>query len=428
MNNKQMKMLEWLKKVKKFSQNEKFPMRLIDSINDLEEQLSKKNPNWFELYENTTSLLQSIENRVHKDSSTVIELSDYETVSSDEVQKKITEIIKRGHNENLVSISMVLQRIHAPIKECYRQMKEITTDEDALKKINDGNYFLHFFQEIKQNYEKNISNSLNDFSESIHNNCTHMIEKIKSILNSINGYKMGFGEEEFYIKYSERKEGWNKQLQYKIETADLGRTLIMDFAQDTLRKIQEITQNYKKKRKFHIVLPLLILLICALVAGGLKYMDFQNAQASTETVETNSENNAQTNSDEFAPILQNVISNTTKGATDAASVLLNKVIIVFVFAVLLAYAVYIVLMIRIYHKKILSACGECLQKECALFEKENRLNMNIENELEEILTEYEQHNLEALNEIFKGTTLDYVKTGYTEYTELFEEWETIQRM
>lgn len=428
MNNKQMKMLEWLKKVKKFSQNEKFPMRLIDSINDLEEQLSKKNPDWFELYENTTSLLQSIENRVHKDSSTVIELSDYETVSSDEVQKKITEIIKRGHNENLVSISMVLQRIHAPIKECYRQMKEITTDEDALKKINDGNYFLHFFQEIKQNYEKNISNSLNDFSESIHNNCTHMIEKIKSILNSINGYKMGFGEEEFYIKYSERKEGWNKQLQYKIETADLGRTLIMDFAQDTLRKIQEITQNYKKKRKFHIVLPLLILLICALVAGGLKYMDFQNAQASTETVETNSENNAQTNSDEFAPILQNVISNTTKGATDAASVLLNKVIIVFVFAVLLAYAVYIVLMIRIYHKKILSACGECLQKECALFEKENRLNMNIENELEEILTEYEQHNLEALNEIFKGTTLDYVKTGYTEYTELFEEWETIQRM
>lgn len=403
-------------------------MRLIDSINDLEEQLSKKNPDWFELYENTTSLLQSIENRVHKDSSTVIELSDYETVSSDEVQKKITEIIKRGHNENLVSISMVLQRIHAPIKECYRQMKEITTDEDALKKINDGNYFLHFFQEIKQNYEKNISNSLNDFSESIHNNCTHMIEKIKSILNSINGYKMGFGEEEFYIKYSERKEGWNKQLQYKIETADLGRTLIMDFAQDTLRKIQEITQNYKKKRKFHIVLPLLILLICALVAGGLKYMDFQNAQASTETVETNSENNAQTNSDEFAPILQNVISNTTKGATDAASVLLNKVIIVFVFAVLLAYAVYIVLMIRIYHKKILSACGECLQKECALFEKENRLNMNIENELEEILTEYEQHNLEALNEIFKGTTLDYVKTGYTEYTELFEEWETIQRM
>lgn len=343
-------------------------------------------------------------------------------------KKKITEIIKRGHNENLVSISMVLQRIHAPIKECYRQMKEITTDEDALKKINDGNYFLHFFQEIKQNYEKNISNSLNDFSESIHNNCTHMIEKIKSILNSINGYKMGFGEEEFYIKYSERKEGWNKQLQYKIETADLGRTLIMDFAQDTLRKIQEITQNYKKKRKFHIVLPLLILLICALVAGGLKYMDFQNAQASTETVETNSENNAQTNSDEFAPILQNVISNTTKGATDAASVLLNKVIIVFVFAVLLAYAVYIVLMIRIYHKKILSACGECLQKECALFEKENRLNMNIENELEEILTEYEQHNLEALNEIFKGTTLDYVKTGYTEYTELFEEWETIQRM
>lgn len=423
-----MKMLEWLKKVKKFSQNEKFPMRLIDSINDLEEQLSKKNPDWFELYENTTSLLQSIENRIHKDSSTVIELSDYETVSSDEVQKKITEIIKRGHNENLVSISMVLQRIHAPIKECYRQMKEITTDEDALKKINDGNYFLHFFQEIKQNYEKNISNSLNDFSESIHNNCTHMIEKIKSILNSINGYKMGFGEEEFYIKYSERKEGWNKQLQYKIETADLGRTLIMDFAQDTLKKIQEITRNYKKKRKFHIFLPLLILLICTLVAGGLKYMDFQNAQANTETVETNSENNAQTNSDEFAPILQNVISNTTKGATDAASVLLNKVIIRFVFAVLLAYAVYIVLMIRIYHKKILSACGECLQKECALFEKENRLNMNIENELEEILTEYEQHNLEALNEIFKGTTLDYVKTGYTEYTELFEEWETIQRM
>lgn len=94
--------------------------------------------------------------------------------------------------------------------------------------------------------------------------------------------------------------------------------------------------------------------------------------------------------------------------------------------ILIIYIVYIVSLVILFHHKSLSACGECLQKECALFEKENRLD--IHSELEEILTEYEKHYLDIINDIFSGTTLDSIaKDGY-EYKQLLQEWNTIQRI
>lgn len=246
MNVKQTKLLEWFDKLERFAGKENLPLRLMDSIGDLKEQAAEENPDWYGLYENIEDLLHSIGLKVEKSFPEDI-TANGEPVSTDEFRQKITEIMEQGHQENLSSINMAVHGNYAVAKECYRKMKEITSDKSALKKIGDGNYFLHFFENIKHNYEQNVTRGFNDFVESVSNNCTRMIERISSMSKSIDGYKLGLGAQEFYVKYSERKESWDSQLLHRVESAGLGSNVIMDFAQESLGKIQGIIQDYQKK-------------------------------------------------------------------------------------------------------------------------------------------------------------------------------------
>lgn len=432
MNDKQKKILEWLKKLEQFVLNEKLPMRLIDSIREQQEQAATENPDFYKLYIDADNLLQSIGQKVQKETSQEITIDD-DIITVDEVKKKITETVTRGHSENVASISNALYGSRAPIQECYRQINEIANNQKVLKKIGNGNYFFYLFQKIKQSYEKNISRNFNDFAESVCNNCNHMIENIRSICKSIDGYKLGFGEEEFYIKYNERKEGWDNQLRYNIVNADLGAHIIMDFAQEILERMQPIIQKFKKKRNFCIVLPFLILFIGIALVGGFslanKYMEYKNTQTNIE--------NAQTNNDSEDEIkIQSEKSTITIEVPDfsldtSSQFLMTKdtikPILVAVIVILVLYVFYALALIIIYQNKITSACGEYLQKEFALFEKENR--MDFYGEFEQIVTEYEQYYLDVLNEIFEGTTLDcYTAKKQSEYDRLCEEWNNIQRM
>lgn len=62
-----------------------------------------------------------------------------------------------------------------------------------------------------------------------------------------------------------------------------------------------------------------------------------------------------------------------------------------------------------------------------MFEKEKR--MDFYQELENIVTDYEQHYLQAFSELFHGTVLDSDSAKKdSEYNQLYDEWTKIQRM
>lgn len=422
MNVKQTKLLEWFDRLERFARNKNLPLRLMDSIGDLKEQAAEENPDWYGLYENIEDLLHSIGLKVEKSFSEDI-TANGEQVSTDEFRQKIMEIMEQGHQENLSSINMAVHGNHTAAKECYRKMKEITSDKNALKKIGDGNYFLQFFENVKHNYEQNVTRGFNDFVESVSNNCTRMIERISSMSKSIDGYKLGLGAQEFYVKYSERKESWDSQLLHRVESAGLGSNVIMDFAQESLGKIQGIIQDYQKKRNRCIFLPLLILLLCGLLSGGFflvnKHMDSQNAQ----TEQANAENIETNDVDKIIDYGVDVVG----GLMDSSSAVegaVTKMVLIILVAVLAVYIAYVIFLVITFQQKSLSACGEFLQKECALFEKENRLD--IHSELEDMLAEYEKHYFDT--NIFSGMTLGSIGADGYEYKQLLQEWNTIQRM
>lgn len=133
MNAKQKKLLEWFDKLERFARNENLPLRLMDSIGDLKEQAAGETPDWYGLYPQIEDLLHSIGQKVQKDLPEEIIAND-ERVSADEVRQQITETIGRSHQENLSSVHIAVHGNQAAVKECYRRMKEITSDKEALKK------------------------------------------------------------------------------------------------------------------------------------------------------------------------------------------------------------------------------------------------------------------------------------------------------
>lgn len=428
MNDKQKRLLEWLKKLELFAQNENLPMRLIDSIRDLREQAAVENTDWYQLYINADNLFQSIGHKVQKQQTSQEITTDYEVISVDEVKKKISEILTRGRNENAASISDALYGSRVPIKECYRQINEIASNRRTLTKIGNGNYFLNLFQKIKQSYERNIRQIFNDFATSVSNNCMRMIENIRSICKGIDGYKLGFGEEEFYVKYNERKEGWDSQLRYNIENADLGSHVIMDFAQETLEKMRQTASKYKKKRNFQLGLSCLILLIGIVLVGGFslanKYMEGRNKQIETEAAQSVSSNIV---SDIESVMVTVSDLESVKGSVTSKKSNIKILYALIVIVIIALCFIYTVVVMIFYHNKIISAFGECLQRESELFEKENRLDFHVE--FEEIVSEYEQYYINAINGIFEGSTLEhYVAKKQSEYDQLRNEWDIIQRM
>lgn len=412
MDYKQEKLLEWLKRLELYAQNENLPMRLVDSIRDLQKQVVAENADWHQLCINAENLLQSIGNKLKKQQTSQAIVTDCDvTIPIEEVRKKISEVLERGHHENAAAISNALYGSHAPIKECYRQINEIAGKRKTLRKIGNGNYFLKLFQKIKQSYEENIRRNFNDLATSVSNSCMRMMETIRSICKSINGYKLGFGEEEFYIKYSERKEGWDNQLRYNIANADLGAHVIMDFAQETLEKIRQITNKYKKEKNIRLAVPLAILVCIVLVSV------FLSTNKATEDRSERTETTAVTI--EMLDSVSNMVSNKTDNAVSR--------MLVIIFVLIAAYFVYAIIIVISFNTKRIAAQGECLRRESELFEKENR--MDCHGEFEKIVDEYEQYYSDVLNEIFEKTTLNrYSEKQQNEYEQFCNELNSIQKM
>ncbi|MCM1264224.1 MAG: hypothetical protein NC313_16050 [Butyrivibrio sp.] len=413
MSEKQIKLLEWLKKLELYAQNENLPMRLADSIRDLQKQVVEENADWHQLCINADNLLQSIGEKIRKQQVSQEIVTDFDAaIPVEEVRKKISEALERGHNENNASISSALYGSNAPIKYCYQQIDEIVGNKETVHKICKGDYFLNLFNNVKQNYEQNITHTLNNFATSISNNCMRMIENIRSICKSISGYKLGVGEEKFYIKYNERKEGWDNQLRYNIANADLGAHVIMDFAQATLEKIRKITPKYEKKKKVYLALPCIVMLIGLLIVGAFSLVQ------SAKNDDSGNEITIKRGETEITVDVSGLSSSINGGVTS------NIKIVIIIIAV---YAVYAAAVLIIYHNKLLSDYGECLRRESELFEKENRLDCYVK--FGKIVADYEKYYLDVVNEIFEGTTLDYYSAKQqNEYEQFCNELNSIQKM
>lgn len=73
---------------------------------------------------------------------------------------------------------------------------------------------------------------------------------MRSMFQSIGGYRNGIGNETFYLEYEGQKDGINKSVQAEAETADIGGSDIISFGQKTGDVVKSVVKKLVRKESF----------------------------------------------------------------------------------------------------------------------------------------------------------------------------------
>lgn len=413
MDTKQIKMIEWLSYLQQFTKDERLPIRLIDRIEDCKELVTQKKPNWNQITIETEALLESIIHKVQGIQKEVI-VNEESEVSIEEIKKFIREATEREHNESISSLNNILYREKLIEKECYQKMNEITFVEANIEKIEDVGRFLQFFQNIKENYERNEKQLLHELMKDVEDNLTYMMEQIRNMFQSIEGSTISINNKKFYIEYTQRKESIDNDIKSKIETADLGGRKIVDFANSVKNNVKKGVYKFRKKDRFFKFLPLLLIAICVF---GFKALSIVKTPVSNDKTELIKE------------IIKNIINGELFLISEVFAIIIIPIVIFIIVLIVRGYMKYCKILRQKYEAQISSYCGDYLKTEIYNFEKENQLD-NTE-EIKRLVFEYEQQYRDILNCIFENTQLDPFgkeELANTKIEQIKESWNQIKYM
>lgn len=422
MDTKQIKMIELLSDLQQFAKDERLPIRLIDRIEECKNQVTQKKPIWDKITIEADDLLESISHKVQGDQKEVAVYEETEITMQD-IKNYINKVTDQEHKETLSSLSEILHRRNLIVKACYQKMNEITFVDANIDNVENQGRFLQFFQDIKEKYDREMVQLLNELINNVQANLSNMMEQMKNMFQSIEGYTMKIGNNKFYTEYSERKETIDNGIKSEIDTADFGGKKILDYAHQIKNGLEKIVRKYQKKMKFLQFLPILLVITFVLgyftLYAGKLYVSYKEAE-SVMSVE---------NDGEIKQTIENVIDSSIKSKMSNSIKLDISIVMIVGYIIIKSYMKYRKKIRLKYEAQIASYCGDYLKTEIYNFEKENQLD-NTE-EIKRLVFEYEQQYRDILNCIFENTQLDPFgkeELANTKIEQIKESWNQIKYM
>lgn len=437
MNEKQLKALEWVNELEQYAKEQKLSIRILDNIDDCKKQITVDNPNWNEVNVEVEDLLKSIECKTVPD---IVQTDKNKNeVSIHAMKTRVTQMAEQCHTENESSVNMMTERKNVVIKKLYGDMQEISHTRAHLSELKNEDLYLDFFQKTKREYEKNVFQMIREMLGDISNNYNYMLEHMRSMFQSIGGYKKGLGNEKFYYEYTSRKDGIDKKIQSEVELSFTGGNDIISFGQKTNDVIKGIVKKLNRKRKMLIWLPLLFLLLCfsfkAVTSQEQSREVIENVEAEAEKSDENSEIRNQ-----LINLFEEAVKNAPQGAVGrflssvvtflgALMISLGALMLFIVLLIIVLYAVYLKILKQWCNHQIQKQCGEYLKTELVQFEQNNTLMLKVDEAMKTAVEEYESQYLAVLNSIFSGTNYDFDDSKNEEsdsFTVLKNEWNALK--
>lgn len=434
MNEKQLKALEWVNELEQYAKEQKLSIRILDNIDDCKKQITVDNPNWNEVNVEVEDLLKSIERKTVPD---IVQTDKNKNeVSIHAMKTRVTQMAEQCHTENESSVNMMTERKNVVIKKLYGDMQDISHTRAHLSELKNEDLYLDFFQKTKREYEKNVFQMIREMLGDISNNYNYMLEHMRSMFQSIGGYKKGLGNEKFYYEYTSRKDGIDKKIQSEVELSFTGGNDIISFGQKTNDVIKGIVKKLNRKRKMLIWMPLLFLLLCF----SFKAVTSQEQSREViESVETETQIRSQL-IDGAISLIDTVVQNTPPEAVGgflssvvtflgALMISLGALMLFIVLLIIVLYAVYLKILKQWCNHQIQKQCGEYLKTELIQFEQNNTLMLKVDEAMKTAAEEYESQYLAVLNSIFSGTNYDFENSQNEEsnqFTALKNEWNALK--
>lgn len=434
MNEKQMKALECLNRIEQYAKEQRLATRILDSIDECKNRITVEDPKWNEVNFEVENILKSIESKTSP--VTVYVDKDKNEISIQAIKEQISKMAGRCHAENEASIGMMEERKNSVLKKAYSEIQEISYTKAHFKELENEEFYLEFFKKAKGNYESNAFQMIRKMLEDISNNYNHMLEHMKSMFQSIGGYKSGIGNEKFYYEYTEKKEGLDKKIQSEAQSSEIGGSDIVSFGQRTKDAIKDIKKKLSRKTKLLMWAPVLLVLALLLILFSVKtisYINQNRAVIESEVTKDNSEAENGSEEKESSKKLDFVqeIKDVKKYLADmnAEPRIPMKWILIIAAVIVVFYAVYIISLKLWCNKQIRKRAGEYLKTETIQFEQDNTLLHKLEEVIKNSAEEYEQQYLSVLNQIFLGTNYDIncaENKKADQFTALKEEWNALK--
>lgn len=248
---------EWFDELERYAGEKKFPMRIMDELEECRKLVLSGEAEWDAISRSVEELLESIEGKTMP--AAMQEKAENE-VSAEDIKVQLEKMARRCHAENTASVDGMRERKNTVIKKMYGQLFEISQTKSHLEELKNEDLYLQFFSQSKMTYERDTIEMIRELLQSISNNYGYMLNHMKSMFQSIGGYRKGIGNEKFYLEYEARRSGIDQKISGEAQTADVGGSDLISLGQKTKDTVKKIVRHLIRKRKLLAWVPLLVLL------------------------------------------------------------------------------------------------------------------------------------------------------------------------
>lgn len=429
LDEKQKEMLEWLSKLEQYAKEKQLSIRILDGIDECRKYVVLENADWDRIGTRAEELLESIG---MKALPAVVQLGDGSgQVSMAAVENEMKSMAKQCHAENETSINVIENRKKIIFQELIVNLQDITRVKAHLDEMKNEICYQAFFKHAKTEYHNNVLSMVGELLQDVRSNHDRMMERMKSMLQSIKAYQHSLGSERIYQECDTKIAGLDSKIRDEIESLETGEEEILAFEQKTRETISSIVKKIERKRKILAWFPVIIILclFLASVTGG--YIMLSNISGKVE------ESTA-----EKGDIAMEVIKEITgsmrqnyerfESGFEAVEKGLSGIIVCAIFIILVAvliYTFYLWILKQWCDRQICNKCEIYLKAGVADFETNGTMLSRMGGIVNAAVEMYEQQYAMILSELLEGADFDSENKDKIEkdrFAELVNSWNAIK--
>lgn len=427
---RQVRIIAWIEELEQYAKAQKLPMRILDELEECKQLASSNRADWDMGNRTIEELLESIQGKLAP--AKVQQENVVEEVSVEEVKMQVRKMAQRCHTENFSSVEGMVERKNTVIRKMYGQLSEIGHVRAHLEELKNEDLYLLFFEKCRISFERDVLEMVGELLQSIRNNYGYMLDHMRSMFQSIGGYRKGMGNEKFYLEYEARRGGIDQRVLGEAQTADIGGDDLTSFGQRTKDTVKEIVGKLVRKRKLLAWVPLIVLLCLFTVTSVVRQEQSRQTLESAEQEETEDSLLKDIAADLGKKTVESVSEGVLQSVVSFLLVLLASLgilSIAVVLVIVVLYRCYLKILKRWCDHQICKRCGEYLQTELSQFQQNNNFFLKLDTVMRNAVEEYERQYMEVLNSLFMDTGYadqPAQQEGAVRWDTLREEWEQLK--
>lgn len=427
---RQVRIIAWIEELEQYAKAQKLPMRILDELEECKQLASSNRADWDMVNRTIEELLESIQGKLAP--AKVQQENVIEELSVEEVKMQVRKMAQRCHTENFSSVEGMVERKNTVIRKMYGQLSEIGHVRAHLEELKNEDLYLVFFEKCRISFERDVLEMVGELLQSIRNNYGYMLDHMRSMFQSIGGYRKGMGNEKFYLEYEARRGGIDQRVLGEVQTADIGGNDLISFGQRTKDTVKGIVGKLVHKRKLLAWVPLIVLLCLFTVTSVVRQEQSRQTLESAEQEETEDSLLKDIAADLGKKTVESVSEGVLQSMASFLLVLLASLgilSIAVVLVIVVLYRCYLKILKRWCDHQICKRCGEYLQTELSQFQQNNNFFLKLDTVMRNAVEEYERQYMEVLNSLFMDTGYadqPAQQEGAARWDTLREEWEQLK--